>query len=422
MKVLLIIEQCNPEWPSVPLVGYNFFNEINKLVDVTLVTHERNEQAIEKVKGDCSIVYIKESERIKRYYSLINRITSRRKVNWPLKHALTYPIYAAFDNNVYNSFKNKVLEGYFDIVHSITPILPRYPVKIINVCKNTPFILGPVNGGIPFPDGFGSIARKEFAHFNFLKIFSRLIPGYSKTYKQADRILAGSTYTMNNIKDMLSIDNDRISLFFENGILQDFFKTDENRTGSGATLRLLFVGRLAPYKGANLLIDAVNRLDDEVKKDVSLTIVGDGPEKENLIDQVEKFGLTRSVNFTGWVNQKDTYNYYHKSDLFCFPSIREFGGAVVLEAMACGLPCIVINYGGIGEYVTEKTGYKIDPLSIDHIVNELVIKIDTLYHNKNLRKIMKKEAIERAREFQWSEKAKGIVNIYKELTNNSLAH
>ena len=39
LKVLLIVEQCNPEWASVPLVGYNFVQEINKLADVTLVTH-----------------------------------------------------------------------------------------------------------------------------------------------------------------------------------------------------------------------------------------------------------------------------------------------------------------------------------------------------------------------------------------------
>ena len=62
---------------------------------------------------------------------------------------------------------------------------------------------------------------------------------------------------------------------------------------------------------------------------------------------------------------------FSKSDIFCFPSIREFGGAVVLEAMACGLPCIVVNNGGIGEYVTDETGFKIEPISRDYIIKEL---------------------------------------------------
>jgi len=48
LKVLLIVEQCNPEWASVPLEGYNYFRGINNLVNATLVTHIRNKPALEK--------------------------------------------------------------------------------------------------------------------------------------------------------------------------------------------------------------------------------------------------------------------------------------------------------------------------------------------------------------------------------------
>jgi hypothetical protein len=60
IKVLLIIEQCNPEWFSVPLEGYNYYNEISKLVDVTLVTHERNKEALEKQRKseNTKIIYL----------------------------------------------------------------------------------------------------------------------------------------------------------------------------------------------------------------------------------------------------------------------------------------------------------------------------------------------------------------------------
>ena len=53
------------------------------------------------------------------------------------------------------------------------------------------------------------------------------------------------------------------------------------------------------------------------------------------------------------VNQQETVDYYRKADIFCLPSAPEFGGAVVIETRACGLPCIVAENGGIGEYVTE---------------------------------------------------------------------
>lgn len=57
--------------------------------------------------------------------------------------------------------------------------------------------------------------------------------------------------------------------------------------------------------------------------------------------------LNNVIKFIGKIPQKETLNYYRQADVFCFPSIRESGGTVVLEAMACGLPCIIANNGGI---------------------------------------------------------------------------
>ncbi len=79
IKVLLIIDQCNPEMPSVPLVAYQLFNSISKLVDVTLVTHERNRQALENVKGNEKIVYIAESNAIAKYFKLVSYLTVGKK-------------------------------------------------------------------------------------------------------------------------------------------------------------------------------------------------------------------------------------------------------------------------------------------------------------------------------------------------------
>ncbi|HEY9864641.1 MAG TPA: glycosyltransferase, partial [Candidatus Obscuribacterales bacterium] len=92
--------------------------------------------------------------------------------------------------------------------------------------------------------------------------------------------------------------------------------------------------------------------------------------------------------------------------------------AVVLEAMACGLPCIVVNNGGIGEYVTETTGFKIEPISRDFIREELTQKIQTLVENKPLWQSMSAQSIERAKDFIWTTKAKKIVDIYAQLIAN----
>lgn len=422
LKVLLIVDQCNPEWTSVPLVGHNFYESISQLVDVTLVTHGRNRLALQKRHPDSDIVYISESPFIKRYYKVAERLGKLRGrvIIWPLYNTLIYPVYAEFNHLVYIRFKDFILNGDYDIIHSITPMMPRYPVKAIKACKDTPFILGPVNGGVPFPKGFQNVARQEFSYLNFLRLLGRIIiPGYRETYKKTNYILCGSSYTLDLVKRLFNIDSSKIGLFFENGISSSFLRDEEELTNAGpddhTLVKLLFVGRLVPYKGADILLEGIRSLDPHVLKNITLTIVGDGSERGNLERMVQDFHLDDKVFFTGWIAHQETINYYRNSDIFCFPSIREFGGAVVLEAMANGLPCIVVKNGGIGEYVTQQTGFAIEPVSREFVVQELKKYIELLLENKALRQEMSVNSIRRAREFTWDEKARRIVEIYDEV-------
>lgn len=102
LKVLLIIERCNPDWSSVPLVGYRFYEQISQLVDATLITHERNKPALEKKHPNGDITYIFESGFIKRYNTLAMHFSQiRGRTIWPLFHALTYLSYAEFNHRAY---------------------------------------------------------------------------------------------------------------------------------------------------------------------------------------------------------------------------------------------------------------------------------------------------------------------------------
>lgn len=416
LKALLVVEQCNPEWSSVPLVSYNFYRKLKELVDVTLVTHQRNRKAILKLHEGEKIHFTSQSEGITKYSNWVHKISQiGGSINWPLYNTLAYPIYEEFNRKVYQQFQQPVANGEYDIVHALTPMMPRYPAKIHQACGKTPFLLGPVNGGVPFPPGFEKVARKENAHLNFLRAIGRsLVPGYRETYQKADRILSGSTYTLNLVKELFSIPDDRISLFYENGIPSNFIAQSKPKNQTD-TINLLFVGRLVPYKCADVAIEAIARLQPSLQEKVRLTIVGQGSEERLLKQKVAELKLEERVEFAGWVAQQETLNYYSRADIFCFPSIREFGGAVVLEAMACGLPCIVANNGGIGEYVTAETGFKIDPISREYLIYELANKIEVLAQNEELRHRMSANAIERAREFTWENKAQQIVRIYEEL-------
>jgi glycosyltransferase involved in cell wall biosynthesis len=413
-RILLIIEQCNPEWASVPLVGFEFYQGIRQLDEVTLITHQRNKAALEKVRQGHCIHYISESNFNTKFYKLISHISNRRSTNWPLLHVLSYPLYAEFNRLVYQKFAPAVQRGEFDLVHALTPMIPRYPYKIIKACQNIPFILGPVNGGVPFPKNFAEIAWREHAHFNFLKIFTHLIPGYAATYRKADYIFAGSSFTLNFLKRIFTLPEEKIELFPENGISPEFFHIKE-RKNSRELFQLLFVGRLVPYKGVDILIDALAELPEEMHRRIHLTIVGDGPERHNLEAQAKRLALDGKISFTGWVDQKKTKDFYAVADIFCFPSIREFGGAVVLEAMATGLPAIIADHGGIAEYVTDDCGFKIEPRCREFLVEKLAEHIFQLYHNTDLRRAMGEKARQRAQTFAWDQKAQHLHAIYEKV-------
>lgn len=415
LKVLFIVEQCNPEWSSVPLEGFRYYTAISRLAEVTLVTHECNRAALNRAGANGETVIIRESRAGQIYGKLAGQMSEfRGRINWPMRHALTYPAYAEFDWRVFQQLGEAVARKSYDVVHAFTPILPRYPVSILKACENTPFLLGPVNGGLRFPAGFEGIARKEFNRFNSLRGFANFIPGYRRTYQQADKILAGSSATFLMLQKMHAIGGDRLELFHENGVQSEFF-LDRAPRDDGA-IRLLFVGRLVPYKCADLVIEAMNSLPADIRSRATLTIVGDGPEREHLEKVAESLGLASQVTISGWVPQERTLEFYRQADIFCFPSVREFGGAVVLEAMASGLPCIVADYGGIAEYVTEGTGYRIALDSREHLRSQMARHIEDLARNRDLLNGMSAKAAERARDFKWDSKARRMVTIYEALT------
>ena len=81
LKILLIIEQCNPDMASVPLEKYKYFQATKNLVDATLVTHDRNKTPLEKLNQYNNIVYIEESELTKKYFPLIAGLTLRNRIS-----------------------------------------------------------------------------------------------------------------------------------------------------------------------------------------------------------------------------------------------------------------------------------------------------------------------------------------------------
>jgi glycosyltransferase involved in cell wall biosynthesis len=415
LKILLVIEACNPEFASVPLEGYRYYDALCQLTDVTLITHGRNRPALEKVRAGRDILYIQESQITTNYYRYLLAPLNKIAVIWQLNHLLGYPIYEEFNQNAYKAAVSRLAAEKFDLVHALTPMEPRYPFKVATLVQQLPVLIGPVNGGVPFPPGFAKVARQEFAYLNFLRAWGRyLTPGYSATYHQATRVLAGSSYTRQLLADLFQLSPQRLSLFYENGIVSSLLRQPKSPPEDDR-FNLLFVGRLVPYKCADIVIEALSHLQPEIRQKVKLTIVGDGAERANLERLAQTQQVSELVHFTGWVSQTKIAEYYEWGHIFCFPSVREYGGAVVLEAMAAGLPCIVVNNGGIGEYVTDDCGFRIEPHSRDDVLQGLTQKLEVLITEPQLYRRFSINSVARAQEFTWDVKAAQILEIYQQM-------
>jgi glycosyltransferase involved in cell wall biosynthesis len=121
---------------------------------------------------------------------------------------------------------------------------------------------------------------------------------------------------------------------------------DEGRDG------LLFVGRLVSVKGADVAIEALRQLR-ETGVDTTLTICGDGSERDALERQVADAGLADRVTFEGWTDPDALAEQYRTAELLLIPSRYEPFGIVALEAIASGCPVVAARTGGLPEAVDD---------------------------------------------------------------------
>jgi rhamnosyl/mannosyltransferase len=149
-------------------------------------------------------------------------------------------------------------------------------------------------------------------------------------------------------------------------------RADEIRNEVGGPI-VLFLGRLRHYKGVEVLVEAMQKVD------ATLLVGGEGPEHAHIARAVERFGVGGRVRMLGPLPNDERAAYYHAADVFVLPSISrgEAYGIVLLEAMACGTPVISTELGTGTSWVNRngETGLVVpprDPVGIAEAVNEIL--------------------------------------------------
>ena len=408
-SVLLIAEAANPDWVSVPLVGWNLANALRQVADVHLVTQVRNRSALVArglIEGrDFTAL---DTEAIAApLHKLAEVLRFGAGKGWTTVTAIQALSYPYFERQVWKRFGQDIADRKYDIVHRVTPLSPTAPSLLANRCRRAgvPFLLGPLNGGLPWPKSYRKEQMKEHEWLSLVRRMYLWNPAVRATYKAASAIIAGSKYTASELSKF----NRPIIYIPENGI--DIRRFARQTKTQSEQLRLIFVGRLVPYKGADLAIEACRHV---LRTGVAcLDIVGDGPQRSELEAQITHLDLRHAVKIHGWRTQAEVAQFLSRADMLVFPSFREFGGGVVLEAMACGVVPVVLNYGGPGELVTKESGFRVKMGFRHEIVAGISAVIDSIIRDRRPLPTMAVACQKHISSlFTWEQKAKQIAQVY----------
>ena len=172
----------------------------------------------------------------------------------------------------------------------------------------------------------------------------------------------------------------------------------------------LTVRRLVYKNGIDTLLDTASIA---VKKNPRIVFlaVGKGPDMTSVLERVRQLGIEKSFRLTGFVSDQDLPLYYNTADFFVLPSKSGEGlPLVALEAMACGLPVIATDVGGIGEVMMEKFGKLVPPNQPEQLANAVLEFADNDWAKGRLelRAVMEET-------FSWDRNVESLMRIYEEL-------
>jgi glycosyltransferase involved in cell wall biosynthesis len=243
-------------------------------------------------------------------------------------------------------------EMRFDAVHHLTWGGIRAPTFL--GALGVPLIVGPIGGGETSPpalrDQFGLKARLAEKVRDLSNATITINPVVRHGLASAAVIFVKTAETNQLLTRAM---RRRSATFLELGVRGA--EIGKPRRAQPGPPRLLYAGRLLYWKGVHIAIqslaDLVHRMPD-----ARLTIVGMGPEEQQLRADAEAYRLEANIDFIPWLPQAQLFDLYSTHNLLIFPSLHDSSGNVVLEALSRGLPVICLDLGGPRYIVTPKSG------------------------------------------------------------------
>lgn len=402
LNILIVCEHASNLFGGEAMLPLNYFRLLSKTGNQTyLITHARVKSTIHQLTDiDQGHVYYVPDTKAHQYLHQLSRYLPERVAIVTIGFAM----HLITQFYQWKLARKLIKEKGIDVVHEPAPVSAVQPSAMFAL--GVPVVIGPMNGGMDFPQAFrymSSIAERVMYRLMriFATLYNLLIPG-----KLLARVLLVA-----NPRTMATLPKFRLGEvveLVENGV---FSVVDEPKPATQKDeTQVLYVGRLVDWKMIEVAIEAVQRCKSKVK----LTIVGDGPMRSDLEKLAQSF-QKNNVEFVGVVPHAKVNQYYDQADIFVLSSVRECGGAVVLEAMSRGMPVIATDWGGPADYLTDETGYLVKPQSKEYMVSHFADHIDTLAENPELRTMIGTAAIQRIKTyFLWDLKIQEILAIYRQ--------
>jgi len=408
LRILLLAPGSDPNGITGPLIGYSHSEALARLHAVTVVIHRQNEEAVRCAQPPFHAIEVVSLPWLDRIYAWCFRRIFRNNYRSQVLTAFNYLFCLAFERRAWRQTRSRIRAGEYDVVLRLLPISTVLPSLFAYFLRRgpIPFVIGPINGGLPWPPGF-SQADKQKEWISGLRNFYRFLPFARSTYQNAVAILAGSSHTY----DEFASYHDK--LFFvpgENGINPGRYPITSRDSLRGAKLELIFVGALVPYKACDLALRAAASLLQTGR--AHFTIVGDGPERGNLEQLARSLEVEKVVSFCGTLDHSEIIKRLGAADVLVFPSVHEFGGGVVFEALAMGVVPVVVNFGGPGDIVHAEVGFKVPLTNEDDVVLQIERVLAKLARDPDLVDEMRQRGTRYAREcLSWDAKAQIVTQV-----------